>query len=660
MQDILRTARDLITNKFSELFKTGSPLDDSLESDAEMADPVKVRDLVLNNMVAFAGLLDGEGRMLLVNESALKVADLETSDVIGKYLPETYWWSDGPTYRKKLEAAMQEAKRGIASAFEAEILVARGQKIFIDVRLVPILGRNGRVRYIVPSAIDITARRNAERAQRQSEIKLQSLVGSGIIGIVTADLEGGIVEANEQYLKMLGYGADEVKNLRWDVLTPPEHLPKDWIAIEEARARGFCTPYEKEYFHRDGHRVPVLIAYALYDDEFEDKRLAICFVLDLTPQKEAENRLRDGERHFRLMADSMPQIVWTAKPDGISDYFNLRWYEYCGASESAKPNELWLAALHPDDAKQTIERWFRSIRGGETYRTEYRIRNHKTGQYRWHLARALPVRDSDGKIIKWFGTATDIQEQKEIETTLRSTHEQLLQSNDRLEFAVRERTQDLTNALAEKEMLIKEVHHRVKNNLNVVTSLLSLQARQVKDPISVAAFQESKNRIDSIAILHEKLYQSRNLAFIGFEDYLKELLRAVLETFRRPGLRVTTQVVAKNIFLPIDSAIPCGLIVNELVSNCLKHAFRDRSEGKIRILVSQDLENYRLEVCDDGCGIPPNAELVDRDPEVPDSSLGLQIINTLTRQLGGKMEYRHEGGTQFLMTFVVREIKQRD
>jgi PAS domain S-box-containing protein len=123
--------------------------------------------------------------------------------------------------------------------------------------------------------------------------------------------------------------------------------------------------------------------------------------------------LRDGEQRFRQLADAMPQIVWTARADGTSDYYNRRWYEFSGRPEGETGDESFTPVLHPDDVARTIERWRAAVRSGEPYEVEYRFRDHRTGEFRWHLGRALPVRDEQGRIARWFGTSTDIHEQKE-------------------------------------------------------------------------------------------------------------------------------------------------------------------------------------------------------------------------------------------------------
>jgi two-component sensor histidine kinase len=201
-------------------------------------------------------------------------------------------------------------------------------------------------------------------------------------------------------------------------------------------------------------------------------------------------------------------------------------------------------------------------------------------------------------------------------------------------------------ALHEKEVLLKEVHHRVKNNLQVISSLLNLQAGQISDPDTVSVLRESQNRVRSMALIHEKLYQSEDLAHVDFAGYLYSLVTSLAQTYRVNPEKVMIRVHSDKISLNIDTAIPCGLIVNELVSNGLKHAFPAEASGTIDVTCSQD-ERGRctLAVCDDGVGLPDSLNL-DRI-----QSLGLKLVTSLVRQIEGELTTSSQGGARFEISF---------
>ena len=199
-------------------------------------------------------------------------------------------------------------------------------------------------------------------------------------------------------------------------------------------------------------------------------------------------------------------------------------------------------------------------------------------------------------------------------------------------------------SLDEKEVLLREIHHRVKNNLQIISSLMSLQSEYTQEPETLKMFQESKNRIRSMALIHEKLYQSKDLAHIDFVEYLKSLVMMLLSFYREKSNDINVSLNCDRVNLEIDTAISMGLIVNELLSNCFKHAFPGQS-GEVIINLSKDNENYLLEVADNGVGIPEDVDIKKTD------SLGLQIVQTLTIQLKGDLEHKNEGGTTFRLLF---------
>lgn len=243
----------------------------------------------------------------------------------------------------------------------------------------------------------------------------------------------------------------------------------------------------------------------------------------------------------------------------------------------------------------------------------------------------------------------------------------LRRAHDELEVRVRERTTELAGAnaalkvevavrrqaegkvresLQEKEVLLKEIHHRVKNNLQVVSSLLRLQAAGIKDEATAALFYESQTRVRSMALIHEELYQAGNLARVDFASYLRRLLPDLARSYRADAVEnVDLKIEAMDVSLPVDRAIPCGLIVNELITNALKHAFPNGRQGSIQVRLAAQNQQTTLTVRDDGAGFP-------RDVDFRQSrSLGLQLVCTLANQLGGTISLERDNGTEFVINF---------
>lgn len=201
-------------------------------------------------------------------------------------------------------------------------------------------------------------------------------------------------------------------------------------------------------------------------------------------------------------------------------------------------------------------------------------------------------------------------------------------------------------SLREKEVLLKEIHHRVKNNLQVISSLLNLQARYLPDPAARAIFSQSQNRVQSIALVHERLYESADLSHVNFAKYVVVLLDNIFDTYGATSRGISKVIDIGDENLTVDVAVPCGLIVNEVVTNALKHAFPDGRKGTVRVsLRTAPDEMLDLTIEDDGVGIPPGI-----DPRNT-VSLGLDLVTTFAEQLNAKVEIVREGGTSFRFRF---------
>ncbi|MFO8030402.1 MAG: histidine kinase dimerization/phosphoacceptor domain -containing protein [Cyclonatronaceae bacterium] len=219
--------------------------------------------------------------------------------------------------------------------------------------------------------------------------------------------------------------------------------------------------------------------------------------------------------------------------------------------------------------------------------------------------------------------------------------------NSKLRKEKRIADQKIRDSLEEKEVMLKEIHHRVKNNLAVISALLTLQSDHVQDETAKELFMESVGRIKSMALIHEKLYQSEMFARVEMGDYMRQLVKTIQETYESQPRDITVHVECDNAVLDITRAIPCGLIINELLSNVYKHAFRDSETGNVYLRLKKDEETNEceLQVMDDGVGLPK--EVIDGKS----SSLGYNIIRGLARQLSADLHMTGSHGTHVLLRF---------
>lgn len=238
----------------------------------------------------------------------------------------------------------------------------------------------------------------------------------------------------------------------------------------------------------------------------------------------------------------------------------------------------------------------------------------------YFLVTAAPITDKSGNTLGSVHIARDITERKIMEDQIK-------------------------NSLQEKEMLIRETYHRVKNNLMVISSLLDLQARYIEDIETQNIFRDSQNRARSMALIHEKLYQTADLKWINFADYIQKLSMELFETYSSQSNNIKIDFDLENHKLDTETSIPLGLIVNELISNSLKHAFPDDRKGIIKIKFYKDSEKYVLMISDNGIGFPEDLDYK------KSSSLGLRIVNSLIDQIMGEITMDITHGTEFTIKF---------
>jgi len=270
----------------------------------------------------------------------------------------------------------------------------------------------------------------------------------------------------------------------------------------------------------------------------------------------------------------------------------------------------------PEKARQGYQEVFR-----EGFVQDYPLEiQHQDGYITPVLYNASVYRDESGDVVGVFAAARDITECKQAEDEIRKT-------------------------LKEKEILLKEMHHRVKNNLMIISSLLNLQSGYIKDKASQDIFKESQNRARSMALIHERLYHSTDLKRIDFGDYISSLATELFHTYNADPGFIKLNINVENILLDINTAIPLGLIVNELITNSLKHAFPKGNKGEINVDFHPIDGHYEFTVKDNGIGFPEYIDFQNTD------SLGLQLINSLTSQIDGEIELDRNNGTEFKIKF---------
>jgi PAS domain S-box-containing protein len=285
---------------------------------------------------------------------------------------------------------------------------------------------------IVGAVMDVTENTRLYRDLAEREAKIRRLVDANIIGVFVGDLNGRILEANDAFLRIVGYDCEDVAagRINWKDLTPQDWRERGAQWIEEHERTGVRLPIEKEYFRKDGGRVPVLVGAA----NFEGGSQGVAFVIDLTERRRAEAALRDSEealrrreKELRDLLETIPAMTVTVLPDGSDVFIGKRYVEYSGLSVDKARRSGWRATIHRDDLDRHVSKWRASLASGEPIEIETRFRR-ADGEYRWFLARAVPLRDDRGNILKWYEVLTDIEDRKRAEVALRDSEEALRRS----------------------------------------------------------------------------------------------------------------------------------------------------------------------------------------------------------------------------------------
>ena len=381
-------------------------------------------------------LVENERRFRELADAAPVILWVTDPDGVCTYLNQPWYALTGQTREEAegfgwLDATHPEDKEHAGVAFR-EANAAR-EPFYVEYRLrradgsyvwaidmaTPRFAEDGEYLGYVGSVIEIAERKSAEDRLRESEARFRMLTDAIPAFVWFADADGALTYYNARWYAYTGLTEAQSMGAGWVDTLHPDDVAATAAVWEEARARGMSYVVECRYRRVDGaYRWYVARAEPLRD---ADGRITGWFGTssDIDDRKQAEAALVESEQRFRDIADSIDQMIWSTTPDGLHDYFNRRWYEFTGAPAGSTDGEGWAGMFHPDDQPRAWERWSRSLQTGEPYYVEYRLRRHD-GEWRWVLGRALPVRDEGGRITRWYGTCTDIHEQKMVEARLNS------------------------------------------------------------------------------------------------------------------------------------------------------------------------------------------------------------------------------------------------
>ena len=468
-----------------------------------------------------------------------------------------------------------------------------------------------------------------ERALSSSEKNYRDLVDNSLVGIYKTNISGDILFANESLAQIFKFS--DVEELKSHQITEfYKNISARKEIIDKLRKEGSFAQYEVEMVSREGDTVNMLLSASLTG------KVISGMLMDITLRKKAEKALQDSEEKYHTLFESNPTYTILVSLEGSILDVNSAASEFAGISsqELIGKNFPELQIFpNEEDIKFQRSKFLLALQGETIKPFQYQLIDYK-GNYSWVESQLVPIK-KDGEINSILVISKDITERKK--------------AMDGLERMV-----------DEKNILIKEIHHRVKNNMQIISSLLNLQSQHLKadEQFAVSILKESQNRVKSMAMIHENLYQSKDFTHIKFEDYITRLVYELFYSYSGDADKIRLVVDVDDVNLNMETAVPCGLIVSELFTNSVKYAFPEGREGEIRVSLKQepgkdDDREFILTVSDDGVGFPPDLDY--RNTE----TLGLELVNSLTCQIDGNISLDLTQGTKFTVKFKELRYKKR-
>ncbi len=473
---------------------------------------------------------------------------------------------------------------------------------------------------------DSTSKYEAEQKLIETNAVLSKLIESSPIAIMTLDKEGRVFDVwNKKAEELFGWDKEEVLG---DVIpyVPADKQEEFQENLRKVFSGEYGSVFEIERLRKGGEKIFLRELATPIESEEGDIMKIMFLVEDITAQRKTEKALSNSEKKYRQLVEASHDMVWRIDKDGRFSFVNSASKLILGYSPDEIIGNTFLEYVSEDQVKD-VEKIFRKVLSGATFEHFDLKMVKKDGSISYMTATSYPMIDNDGSILGSSGAATDISHIKEYQ-------------------------QQLEETLREKEVLIKEIHHRVKNNLAVISGILGLQALHLTDENTIATFEQSQSRIKSIAMIHEHLYQTELFTSVEIKSYLKELISEIKHTFVRFDKDIEIEIYGDEVQLNMNQAVPFGILANELITNSLKFAFEGQDSGRIDLLLKKDDNRILFHVSDNGIGLPEDFEYRKK------SSLGMTLVETVTSQLNGVFSWdkTQKDGTKFCVEFSMKDM----
>lgn len=569
--------------------------------------------LVNNNPLPV--MISTRGVINFVNRAALDLYGTKNKEkVLGKSVLNFVPDEDKEAISKLIQRVDNGEK---IKSFEQTFLTLKGVKKLVEVHTVPIVYKGENAAQTVFK--DITELKQRQRQIQINQQRFRSLFKHNPHPVYYFDLEGNFMGANKKVEEISGYPESELLNMNFAPIIVEEDLERT-VSHFEAATRGEIHEYEIKIKTKSGE-IRDLRVNNFPMKVFDEIVGVFGIAEDITASKKAKEDLKKSEQKWQHLVEDNPQPVQVTI-DGEIVFINEAGARLYGAD---KPKEVMGRSIfefsHPDYVDEIKER----IEKIEQEKEIEEAHDHKiiclNGEVRDVEINSIPIEYQGNEAIQTV--LFDVTDRKKKENIIEAS-------------------------LIEKEVLLKEIHHRVKNNMAVISGLLELQSMNSDDEELNKLLKESQLRIHSMAMIHEKFYQTETFSDVEFGDYVRELVQTITDTIDTSDKKIEVRYDLGSVRLNINQAIPAALILNEVVVNSFKHAFGDRKSGNITISVSREGDKIVLDVIDDGIGLPGDFQLEESQ------SLGTTLIHTLSSQLNGELVFENRtdrSGTHVRLSF---------
>lgn len=570
--------------------------------------------LIFNSTGTSNSIFDTNGVLILQNDLSIAAlgkigTGLSVFDLFGQDIGSVIF-----------ERMQKVVKSGLSNIYESEFDLPSGKKWFRSYYQ-PIV-ENNNIESIHVISQDITDFKTNElkllsiqKTIMDSEAKYKALFDNVSDAIFIYNPESlKIIQANKATEKLYGYSNSELLEMSCLDLSAEKEKSKK-IAAEIIK-NGFADVTTRHHKKKDGSDIYVhLTGYKIIIDG-RDMLFSVC--RDISARKQMEDKLNESELQYKNMANAGLALIWKSGLDKLCNYFNDPWLAFTGRTIEQEMGNGWAEGVHPDDFDRCLKIYTSAFDKCEAFEMEYRLR-HVSGQYKIILDMGTPNYNSNGEFIGFIGHCFDITERKQAEEIIK-------------------------RQLLEKEILLKEVHHRIKNNIYSIESLLALQVRSSTNNEVKIALQETVSRIQSTRVLYEKLLISKDYIDIPIKTYIDSLINSMLVVFSG-SKNVTVEKNIEDFTINSKTALSIGIIINELVTNIFKYAFPEKENGEILIELKKIDNNVTLTIKDNGIGIDEKVS------ENKTQGFGLSIVKMLVEQLEGTFVLKNDSGTKSVIEF---------